>query len=100
MAAALQLASLVYIVGALFQGIGYQPVMLMIIGLQIGLHSYCRRIDSAVQGRVAPSRNCRRHARRDKGRFPRSRSGRLIRPFERLQARPSCVMKRKRKPHA
>ena len=47
MATALQLASCIYIVGALFQGIAYQPVMLMIIGLQIGLNSYCRRIDSA-----------------------------------------------------
>jgi probable O-glycosylation ligase (exosortase A-associated) len=47
MAAALQLASLVYLVGALFQGIGYQPVMLMIIGLQIGLATYCKRLDSA-----------------------------------------------------
>jgi len=45
-ATALQLASLVYIVGALFQGIAYQPVMLMIIGLQIGLQNYCKRIDS------------------------------------------------------
>lgn len=47
MAVALQLASLVYLVGALFQGIGYQPVMLMIIGLQIGLATYCKRLDSA-----------------------------------------------------
>lgn len=47
MATALQLASLIYMVGALFQGIAYQPVMLMIIGLQIGLHSYCKRVDSA-----------------------------------------------------
>lgn len=46
-AAALQMASVIYIVGALFQGIAYQPVMLMLIGLQIGLHSYCARIDSA-----------------------------------------------------
>ncbi|MEM6494210.1 MAG: DUF5935 domain-containing protein [Pseudomonadota bacterium] len=47
MATALQLASLIYLVGALFQGIAYQPVMLMLIGLQIGLNSYCGRIDSA-----------------------------------------------------
>ncbi|MEL6529585.1 MAG: putative O-glycosylation ligase, exosortase A system-associated [Pseudomonadota bacterium] len=45
-ATTLQLASLVYIVGALFQGIAYQPVMLMIIGLQIGLNNYCKRIES------------------------------------------------------
>ena len=47
MATALQLASLVYVTGALFQGIAYQPVMLMIVGLQIGLHTYCKRLDSA-----------------------------------------------------
>ncbi len=45
-ATTLQLASLVYITGALFQGIAYQPVMLMIIGLQIGLNNYCQRIES------------------------------------------------------
>ena len=47
MATALQLSSLVYVTGALFQGIAYQPVMLMIVGLQIGLHTYCKRLDSA-----------------------------------------------------
>ncbi|WP_296719526.1 DUF5935 domain-containing protein [Erythrobacter sp.] len=46
-AAALQMSALIYIVGALFQGIAYQPVMLMLVGLQIGLNSYCARIDSA-----------------------------------------------------
>jgi len=43
----LQMASVVYLVGALFQGIAYQPVMLMLVGLQIGLHSYCKRVESA-----------------------------------------------------
>ena len=46
-AASLQMGAVIYIVGALFQGIGYQPVMLMLVGLQVGLHTYCRRIDSA-----------------------------------------------------
>ncbi len=46
-AAALQMGAVIYIIGALFQGIAYQPVMLMLVGLQIGLHSYCKRIDSA-----------------------------------------------------
>ncbi|MEM6856976.1 MAG: DUF5935 domain-containing protein [Pseudomonadota bacterium] len=59
MATALQLASLVYLVGALFQGIAYQPVMLMIIGLQIGLNSYCQRIDSA---RAQEARETRKSA--------------------------------------
>jgi probable O-glycosylation ligase (exosortase A-associated) len=56
-AAALQMGALVYLVGALFQGIGYQPVMLMLVGLQIGLNSYCARIDSAREV-------CERSARR------------------------------------
>jgi probable O-glycosylation ligase (exosortase A-associated) len=47
LAAALQIASFVYLVGALFQGIAYQPAMLMIIGLQIALNSYAKRLDSA-----------------------------------------------------
>lgn len=47
LAAALQIASLIYLVGALFQGIAYQPVMLMIVGLQIGLNSYVLRLESA-----------------------------------------------------
>ena len=47
MATALQLASAIYLVGATFQGIAYQPVMLMIIGLQIGLNTYCQKIESA-----------------------------------------------------
>ncbi len=47
LAAALQMGALIYLVGATFQGIAYQPVMLMLVGLQIGLHTYCRRIDSA-----------------------------------------------------
>ena len=54
LAIALQLASVVYLVGALFQGIAYQPVILMIVGLQIGLHTYCRRIDSAQDAQARP----------------------------------------------
>jgi probable O-glycosylation ligase (exosortase A-associated) len=47
LAAALQMGAIIYIVGATFQGIAYQPVMLMLVGLQIGLATYCARIDSA-----------------------------------------------------
>ena len=56
-AAALQMGALIYLVGATFQGIGYQPVMLMLVGLQIGLNSYCARIDSA---RALRDRSARR----------------------------------------
>lgn len=61
-AAALQMGTLIYLVGALFQGIGYQPVMLMLVGLQIGLASYCARIDSA---RAGHARSVRRRAASD-----------------------------------
>lgn len=46
LATALQYAQIIYLVGAAFQGIGYQPFIMMLIGLQIGFHSYCRRLDS------------------------------------------------------
>ena len=48
LANALQLSQLVYFLGALFVGIAFQPVMFMIIGLQCGLWSYCRRVDAPV----------------------------------------------------
>ncbi len=48
LATALQLSQLVYFLGAVFVGIAYQPVMFMIIGLQCGLWSYCRRIEAPV----------------------------------------------------
>ena len=55
-AAALQMSAIIYLVGAAFQGIAYQPVMLMLVGLQIGLNTYCLRIDSAraLAARSAP----------------------------------------------
>ena len=68
LAAALQIASLIYLVGATFQGIGYQPVMLMIVGLQIGLYSYVQRLDSVKRALVtqrAPKRANRRAVRQD-----------------------------------
>ena len=54
LASALQLAQAIYLVGALFQGIAYQPFILMLIGLQIGLWSYCRRRESTARNRRPP----------------------------------------------
>ncbi|WP_435419296.1 putative O-glycosylation ligase, exosortase A system-associated [Parerythrobacter aurantius] len=48
-ATALQYAHIIYLVGAAFQGIGYQPFIMMLIGLQIAFHSYCRRLDSPAR---------------------------------------------------
>jgi O-antigen ligase len=47
LANALQQAQVVYLVGSLFVGIAYQPFILMLIGLQCGLWSYLKRIESA-----------------------------------------------------
>ena len=47
LATALQQAHVVYLVGALFVGIAYQPFIFMLIGLQIGLWSYVGRTDAA-----------------------------------------------------
>lgn len=53
LASALQVAQIIYLVGALFQGIAYQPFIMMLAGLQIGLWTYCRRLDSRQSaGRV------------------------------------------------
>jgi probable O-glycosylation ligase (exosortase A-associated) len=46
LANALQQAQAIYLVGSLFVGIAYQPFILMLIGIQCGLWSYLRRIES------------------------------------------------------
>ena len=54
LANALQQAHFVYLLGSAFVGIAFQPFILMLIGLQCGLWSYLRRIDSPAPRR--PSR--------------------------------------------
>lgn len=56
LASALQVGQVIYLIGSLFQGIAYQPFVLMLIGLQIGLWSYCKRRDS----RASDARRVRR----------------------------------------
>lgn len=51
LAAALQFAQIIYLVGSLFQGIAYQPFILTLIGVQCALWSWCRRADSPVRRR-------------------------------------------------
>ncbi|NCP19693.1 MAG: putative O-glycosylation ligase, exosortase A system-associated [Erythrobacter sp.] len=46
LAIALQYAQLIYLVGALFQGIAWQPFIMMLAGLQIALVVYAKRYDS------------------------------------------------------
>lgn len=48
LATALQYAQAIYLVGSLFQGIAYQPYILMLLGLQCALHSYCQQISAPV----------------------------------------------------
>lgn len=50
LATALQNGQLIYLVGAAFVGVGYQPFMLMLLGLQIGFYSLMKR-EWAGQGR-------------------------------------------------
>lgn len=54
LASALQVAQIVYLVGALFQGIAYQPFIMMLAGLQIGLWTYCRKLDASARGSRRP----------------------------------------------
>ena len=56
LASALQVAQIIYLVGALFQGIAYQPFIMMLAGLQIGLWTYCRRYDSRRREALRPVR--------------------------------------------
>ncbi|MGN6498331.1 MAG: DUF5935 domain-containing protein [Tsuneonella sp.] len=49
LAGALQFAQIIYLVGSLFQGIAYQPFVLMLLGVQMGLWSYCKRTDSQAR---------------------------------------------------
>ena len=53
LAVALQLAHVIYMVGALFVGIAYQPFVLMLIGVQNGLWSYLKRTEPKLAGRIA-----------------------------------------------
>jgi probable O-glycosylation ligase (exosortase A-associated) len=46
LANALQQAQLIYLLGAAFVGIAFQPFILMLIGLQCGLWSYLKRVDA------------------------------------------------------
>ncbi|MEP2236203.1 MAG: DUF5935 domain-containing protein [Alteripontixanthobacter sp.] len=51
LATSLQYAQIIYLVGATFQGIAYQPFILMLIGVQIGLWTYCKRLDKPQRAR-------------------------------------------------
>ncbi len=48
LANALQQAHAVYLVGSLFVGIAFQPFVYMLVGLQIGLDSYAKRLTAAT----------------------------------------------------
>ena len=46
LATALQQSQIVYLVGALFVGIAYQPFIFMLVGLQCALWSYVQRTEN------------------------------------------------------
>ena len=64
LAAALQNAHVVYLIGAAFQGIGYQPVVFLFLGLQIGLWNWVRRRESRSRPDAAERRAARQARRR------------------------------------
>ena len=68
LAAGLQNAHVVYLVGAAFQGIGYQPVVFLFLGLQIALWTYCSKRESLVA--PGPSRRRDRRSARSAGSVP------------------------------
>jgi probable O-glycosylation ligase (exosortase A-associated) len=50
LATALQQSQMIYLLGAAFVGIAYQPFMFMLVGLQCGLWSYVRRTTMSRNG--------------------------------------------------
>ena len=67
LATALQYAQIIYLVGSLFQGIAYQPYILMLLSLQCALFSYCKQVDSPKLSRRVV------RAARDRGETPGSK---------------------------
>ena len=57
LAAALQNGHLVYLLGAAFVGIAFQPFVYMLIGAQIGLDTYLARIRRQAAAPLRPRRN-------------------------------------------
>ena len=51
LASALLQAHIIYLVGALFVGIAFQPFVFMLVGLQIGLATYARQFQPEAIGR-------------------------------------------------
>lgn len=62
LAIALQYAQLIYLVGALFQGIAWQPFIMMLAGLQIALAVYARRHDSPGEATIGARLSAQRRA--------------------------------------
>ena len=63
LAAGLQNAHIVYLVGATFQGIGYQPVVFLFLGLQIALWTYCAKRESLASDDSSERSRTRRKRR-------------------------------------
>jgi probable O-glycosylation ligase (exosortase A-associated) len=62
LAIALQYAQLIYLVGALFQGIAWQPFIMMLAGLQIALAIYAKRFDSPREATIGERLAAQRRA--------------------------------------
>lgn len=66
LASGLQNTQIIYLVGATFQGIAYQPVIFLFLGLQCALWTYCKRRESAADEGQKGARQ-RPRARRQRG---------------------------------
>lgn len=67
LATALQYAQIIYLVGALFQGIAYQPFILLLIGLQCGLWTYLKKFERAAVPPAKAAAAARKAARQKPG---------------------------------
>ena len=92
LATALQQSQIVYLVGALFVGIAYQPFIFMLVGLQCALWSYVQRTESVPQqGEVQAA------ARRETA-SGRGLSGRRLAPW--MRRTPSASSRSSASPRA
>lgn len=64
LASALQAVQIIYLVGATFQGIAYQPVIYLFLGLQIALWTYCARRESTTSDGAGQARAAKQTRRR------------------------------------
>lgn len=79
LASALAQAQIIYLVGAMFTGIAYTPLMLMLLAFQMGLASYLKRCEASLSPDEAsgpPSRKKSTGTKADRAKANRAKSRR------------------------